>query len=75
MKASKIIAGLLVLLGFAGCEPGEETGCQPEGESVALYGVIPCAYESKPAVPADETVEFVLPEIEESNEPTTRREQ
>ncbi len=71
MKANKIIAGMLVMLGFAACEPEPEDPPQ----SIASYGVPSAQFEQKPAVPVNETVEFVLPEIEESNEPTTRREQ
>lgn len=73
MKASRTIAALLALLGFGaamvGCKPDEKVkpGCDPEGSEV-MYGVIPCSYESKSAVPREpepsgDSVDF-LGEIE-----------
>ncbi len=73
MRTSKLIAGLLVILGFAACEPEEElkNGCDPEGLRF-MYGSVPCSYESKAAVPEPdaevEAAEFEISEIEENNE-------
>ncbi len=73
MKMSKLIAGMLVMLGFAACEPEEETkpGCDPEGLRY-MYGPYPCAYESKSAVPdgddVTEAAEFIISETEENDE-------
>jgi hypothetical protein len=64
MKTSKLIAGLLVILGFAACEPEESLPkCPPvnEGDARYMYGVVPCAYESKSNVPdVDEAVEVIV---------------
>jgi hypothetical protein len=63
MKTSKLIAALLAVLGFAGCEPEEtpKPGCDPNG-AYLMYGTVPCAYESKVAVPdTDEATELISP--------------
>ncbi len=53
MKTNKIIAGLLVMLGFAACKPEDEQlpRCPGENEARYMYGVFPCEYETKSAVP------------------------
>ncbi len=64
MKTSKIIAGMLVVLGFSSCEPEDDYvpwRCDPNAPRL-MYGAYPCEYESKAAVPRwvdpSETVEF-----------------
>ncbi|MDR2912647.1 MAG: hypothetical protein LBV38_05030 [Alistipes sp.] len=58
MKTTKLIAGVLVMLGFAGCEPEESPGpnedglprCQ-EDMFYPLYGPPTCYWESRATIP------------------------
>jgi hypothetical protein len=58
MKTSRIIAALLVALGFTACEPEEEKVMYGPPEAKYMYGVSRAVFELKPAVPdIDETLE------------------
>jgi hypothetical protein len=72
MKTSKLIAGGLVMLGFAACKPDEAEKPMYGPPHVNMYGAPSAQFEQKPQVPdAGTTAEFKIeeqPEQQNENE-------